>query len=131
MAQWLRPLIFSALNRSPSHRCGFEPSSGRVPCETRQVRFAGGQVVFLGDLPFSPHLAIDSAQMSEIIKPLPTSTHPHPKKKKKYKKTKKKKNKPKTKQSKKKTKKKKKKLLLPTITNGSFSLKQLTISLGT
>ena len=36
------------------HRCGFEPSSGHV-------RHAGGQV-FLGDLPFSPHLTTDSAQ---------------------------------------------------------------------
>ena len=35
MAEWLRPLIFSALNRSSSHRCGFEPSSGHMwdkPC---------------------------------------------------------------------------------------------------
>ena len=51
MAEWLRPLIFSALNRSSSPRCGFEPSSG-----------PGDQVVFPGDLPFSPHLAIGSAQ---------------------------------------------------------------------
>ena len=30
MAEWLRPLIFTALNCSSSHRCGFEPSSGHV-----------------------------------------------------------------------------------------------------
>ena len=33
-----------------------------VLCETSQVLLAGGQVVFLGDLPFSAHLTIDSAQ---------------------------------------------------------------------
>ena len=27
VADWLRTLIFSALNHSSSHRCGFEPSS--------------------------------------------------------------------------------------------------------
>ena len=49
MAEWLRTLIFSAL----SHGCGFEPS---------QILLVGGQVVFLGDLTFLPHLTIDSAQ---------------------------------------------------------------------
>ena len=28
--EWLRTLIFSALNRSSSNRCGFEPSSGHM-----------------------------------------------------------------------------------------------------
>ena len=50
MAEWLRTLPFSAQNRL-SHRCGFELRSGR---ETNQVLLVGGQVVFLGDLPFSP-----------------------------------------------------------------------------
>ena len=31
-----------------------------VICETSQVLLAGGQVFFLGDLQFSPHLMIDS-----------------------------------------------------------------------
>ena len=31
-------------------------------CETSQVLLADGQEVFLGDLPFLPHLTIDSAQ---------------------------------------------------------------------
>ena len=31
----------------------------RVTCETSQVLLAGGQVVFLRDLPLSPHLAIE------------------------------------------------------------------------
>ena len=31
LAKWLRPLTFSDLNRSSSHRCGFEPSSGDKP----------------------------------------------------------------------------------------------------
>ena len=35
VAVWLRALIFSALNRSSSHRCGFEPSSGHE----RQAEF--------------------------------------------------------------------------------------------
>ena len=60
VAEWLRPLILSALNRSSSHRCGFEPA--RVTCETNQVLLAGGQVFFLWNLPFSPNLTIDSAQ---------------------------------------------------------------------
>ena len=34
----------------------------RVTCETIQVIIAEGQVFFLGDLPFLPHLTIDSAQ---------------------------------------------------------------------
>ena len=64
MAEWLWSLTFSVLNRSLSHRCGFEPSScDRVTCETSLVLLAGGQVVFLRDLPFLPHLMI----MSEII----------------------------------------------------------------
>ena len=37
-------------------------SLGRVTCETSQVLLADGQVVFLRDLTFSPHLTIDSAQ---------------------------------------------------------------------
>ena len=48
VAEWLRTLIFSALNHPP--------------CKTSQVLLAGGQVIFLGDFPFSPHLQIDSAQ---------------------------------------------------------------------
>ena len=60
MAELLRLLTFSALNCWSSHGCGFEPSS--VTCETSQVLLAGGQVVFLRDLPFSPHLPIDLAQ---------------------------------------------------------------------
>ena len=30
VAEWLRMLIFSALNRSSSHRCWFEPGSGHM-----------------------------------------------------------------------------------------------------
>ena len=37
-------------------------SLARATCETSQVLLAGGQVVFLGDLPFSPCLTIDMAQ---------------------------------------------------------------------
>ena len=62
MAEWLRPLIFSALNPSSSQGTAVGSSLTRVTCKTIQVLFAGGQVFFLGDLPFSPHFAIDSAQ---------------------------------------------------------------------
>ena len=51
VAEWLRPLIVSALNRSSSHHCKFE-----------SVLYAGGHVFCLGDLPCLSHLMIDSAQ---------------------------------------------------------------------
>ena len=53
MAEWVRPLIINVLHCPSSHHCGFE---------TSQVLPAGAQVVFLGDLPFTPHLKFDSAQ---------------------------------------------------------------------
>ena len=53
MAEWLRTLIFSALNRSSSHRCGFALDLARVTCETSQVLLAGVKFVFLGDLPYN------------------------------------------------------------------------------
>ena len=31
VAEWLRTLISSALNRLSSHRCGYEPNSGHKP----------------------------------------------------------------------------------------------------
>ena len=58
VAEWLRPLIFSALNSSSSHPCGFESRSGHMwdkPSSACGWFFSGG-------LPFSPHLTIDSAQ---------------------------------------------------------------------
>ena len=60
MVEWLRPLIFSAL--IARHLTAVSCSLAPVTCETSQVLLAGGQVFFLGDLPFSPHLLIDSAQ---------------------------------------------------------------------
>ena len=58
MVEWLRLLIFSALYCSSS--LGW--SLAWVTCETSQVLLAGDQVVFLRDLPFSPHLGIGLAQ---------------------------------------------------------------------
>ena len=58
MAMWLRLLIISALNRTSFYRCGFELGS----CGTSQVLLAGGQVFFLGDLLFLPHLPIDCSK---------------------------------------------------------------------
>ena len=37
-------------------------SLARVTCGKSQVLLADGHVVYYGDLPFSPHLTIDSAQ---------------------------------------------------------------------
>ena len=60
VAEWLWPLNFSALNRSSSHRCGFEPSSGHM---WDKPSFAcRWSCEFSRDLPFSPHRAIDTAQ---------------------------------------------------------------------
>ena len=53
-----RPLIFSALNRSSSHRCGFE---------TSQVLLVGGGGFFSGIFRFRPTLRLTRLQMSEII----------------------------------------------------------------
>ena len=47
---------------SLDHLTAVGSSLARVTCETSKVLPAGGQVVFLGDLPFSPHLTIDSAK---------------------------------------------------------------------
>ena len=52
-----KPLIISLLGSSLA----------RVTCQTSQVLLAGGQVFFLGELVFSPHLTIDWLKMSEII----------------------------------------------------------------
>ena len=60
MAEWLRPVIFSTPNHSPSHCCS--SSLARVTRETSQVLLVGGQGFFLRDLPFSPHLTTDLAQ---------------------------------------------------------------------
>ena len=67
MAEWLKMLIFSALNRSSSHRCGFESSSGHT--SDKPMSTCGWSGGFLGDLPFSPHLTIDSAQSWRAVKP--------------------------------------------------------------
>ena len=49
-------------SRMSSHRCGFEPSSGHMWDKPSHSLLEGGPVVFLGDLPFSPHLMTDLAQ---------------------------------------------------------------------
>ena len=59
VAEWLRILIFSALNHCFT---AVGLSLARVTCEKSQVLLAGGQVVFLRDLPFSTNLTIDTAQ---------------------------------------------------------------------
>ena len=57
VAEWLRPLIFNALNRSPSNRLGFEASSGHMWDKPGCSRW-----FFSGFFPFSPHLTTDAAQ---------------------------------------------------------------------
>ena len=43
MAKWLRPLIFSTLNRSSSHHCGIEPGSGHMwDKPSSACRWSGG-----------------------------------------------------------------------------------------
>ena len=59
-------------------------SLAQVTCHTSQVLLAGGQVFFLGDLPFLPHLTIDSAQNE--LNNLDRPENPNQKKKKKKKK---------------------------------------------
>ena len=65
MAEWLRPLIISALNRSSSHRCVFEPRSGDV----RQAKFYLRVVRwFLSVISrFRPTYRLTRLKMSEII----------------------------------------------------------------
>ena len=61
-------------------------SSARVTYGTSQVLLVGGQVVFLGDLPFSPHLTTDLAQNelnninspNHIKKPVKAKFHVEP-----------------------------------------------------
>ena len=60
MAEWLRTFIFRDLITRCLTTMG--SSLAGVTCEISQVLLVGGQVVFLGDLPFWPHLMIDSAQ---------------------------------------------------------------------
>ena len=42
-------------------------SLARIPCETNQVLLSVGQVVFLRDLSFSPHLTLTWLKMREMI----------------------------------------------------------------
>ena len=57
MAEWLKQLIFSA-----RHLTTVSSSLARVIYEISQALLVGGQVVFLGYLPFSPHPSINLAQ---------------------------------------------------------------------
>ena len=65
VAEWLRTLIFSALNRSSSHRCAFEPSSGHVT----QANFCLWVVrlLFSWISHFRPTVQLTQLKMSEII----------------------------------------------------------------
>ena len=65
VAEWLSMLIISALNRSSSHRCGFEPSSGHM----RQAMFCLRMVrcFFSGISCFRTTLRLTWLKMSEII----------------------------------------------------------------
>ena len=60
VAEWLRLLTFSDLNRSSSHRCEFEPSSGHMRDKPSSAcRWSGG---FSRGSPVFAHLMIGSAQ---------------------------------------------------------------------
>ena len=66
VAEWLRPIILSALNRSSSHRCGFEP---RLGSHVRQANFCLRMVrgLFSGISRFRPTLRLARFKMSELI----------------------------------------------------------------
>ena len=62
MAEWLRQLVSGVLYRLTISLLFVRAS------ETRQVLLAGGQVIFIGDLPFTSKLMIDTAaKMGHII----------------------------------------------------------------
>ena len=63
MAEWLRTLTFSALNRSSSHPVG--SSLAWVTCETSQVLLASG--LSHGFSRFRSTLRLTLLKMSEII----------------------------------------------------------------
>ena len=67
MAEWLRTLPVSLALSIARHLIAVGSSLPQVACETSQVLFPGGQVVFLGDSPFSPTLRLTRLKMSEII----------------------------------------------------------------
>ena len=83
MAEWLRPLIFSALNPSSSYHCGFEPNMGHVI----QAKFclSMGRWFFSGISRFHPTYRMTRLKVSEIIL-TGCKTQIHKKKKKKKKK---------------------------------------------
>ena len=58
VAEWLRTLIFSALNRLSSHRCGYEPSSFCLPM---------AMWFFSGISHFRPNSQLTRLKMSEIM----------------------------------------------------------------
>ena len=60
VAEWLRSLIFSALNPLSSHHLMAVGSS--LAQVTSQVLLGGGQVFFLGDRLFLPRFTIDLAE---------------------------------------------------------------------
>ena len=62
LAEWLKPITFSVLNRPSSHRCGFEPSSGDKPSSA-----CGWSDGFSRGSPVSPTLWLARLKMSEII----------------------------------------------------------------
>ena len=67
VAEWSRMLNLSTLNHFLSQCCGLELGHKLVTSETNQVLLAGGQVVFLWDLPFCPTLQLTLLKKSEII----------------------------------------------------------------
>ena len=84
VAEWLRLLNFSSLNRSSSHRCGLEPSSGHMwDKPSSACRWSCG--FSLGSTVFAPP-SIDSVQkewnnLDGPLTPRPTPPPPTPQKK--------------------------------------------------
>ena len=68
VAEWLRLLIFSAVNRSSSHRCGFEPTPDHMwEKPSSACGWSGGFYLFLGISRFRPILWLTQLKMIEII----------------------------------------------------------------
>ena len=61
-SEWVRRPLGMSGSKSLVISLMWVRSLARVIFETRQVLFVGGQEVFLGNLPFLPHLTIDSAE---------------------------------------------------------------------
>ena len=77
MAEWLKKLMFSALTRSSSHRCGFKPCSGHMRDKPSSAcGWSGG--FSQGSPVFAPPNDLTWLKLSEIILTGRKPPLPHP-----------------------------------------------------